>query len=163
MEVEYDTDATMYSDEEDLEDVEDSDTEDDIEYQLKHLRCYDNLKQLKLLNKEIRHIVLHGIQPEDDWYDERFVMIDIYSTLGWENLAMRFQNRDDYIYNASSYIMMFLRELIEDRSTKARFNLITYRNLLYNVKSVWDYYSREYMKGETDIDILDIIEGVRFM
>ena len=116
-----------------------------------------------MLNKEIRHIVTHGILPADDWYDERFVMVDIYSTLGWHNLAMRFQNRDEYIYNASSYIMMFLKEIIEDRGTKAKFNLITYRNLLYNIKNIWDYYSQVYVGGEEDISILDITEGVRFL
>lgn len=161
---EYNTDVEMDdSDNDDTAYNSDSDDESDIEYKLQHLKEYDNLKQLKLLNKEICHIILHGIVPPDDWYTERFMNIYTYSTLGWENLARRFDKRDEYIYNSSSFIVRLLNGLLEERSVKATFNLENYSYLLYNIRSVWDYYNRVYMAGETDLDILDLIEGVQFL
>lgn len=161
---EYTTDVDMgESDNENDDTVSDSDDESDIEYKLQHLKEYDNLKQLKLLNKEIAHILAHGIVPPDDWYTDRFMMIYTYSTLGWENLARRFENRDEYIYNSASFIVRLLHGLLEERSVRATFNLENYSYLLYNIRTIWDYYNRVYMAGETDIDVLDLIEGIQFL
>lgn len=141
----------------------DSDDDTDIEYQLENLKEYDNLKQLKLLKKEIGLILAQGIIPPEEWYTDRFMNIYTYSTLAWDNLVKRFDKRDEYIYNTASYIIRLLNELLEERSVKASFNLESYSCLLFNILSVWIYYNRAYMGGETDSDMLDLIEGIQFM
>jgi hypothetical protein len=137
--------------------------EEDIEFQLQHLREYENEKQLDLLRREIGHIVVHGLQPSEGWYDERFEHINQYSKLDWTGLAQRFRGKDDFIYQLAQQTHHLLGELLEERSTKPNFHLQTYRMTLHNIHAVWNYYKQLYMGDEQDTDIMNLIEGIKFM
>jgi hypothetical protein len=58
-----------------------------IEWELEHLQEFNNEKQLRLLRQEIAHIISHGLQVPEGWYDERFEYIYKYSQIDWLNLA----------------------------------------------------------------------------
>lgn len=150
----------MEMEEETNESVEET---DDIETDIKYLHLFDNEKQLKILFREIGHIVAHALIPPEGWYDERFEYIDMYSKLDWNSLATRFYNKDEYIYDTASYIMGLLEDLLDDRATKPTFNIKKYRELIYSIINVWNYYKKEYMENETDVDILNLIEGIKFL
>jgi hypothetical protein len=136
---------------------------EDIEFQLQHLREYENEKQLDLLRREIGHLIVHGIQPPEGWYDERFEHISLYSKLDWSGLATRFYKKDEFICQGALQINQLLTELLEDRATRPNFNINTYRRALYSIQSVWNYYKQLYMGDEQDTDILNLIEGIKFM
>jgi hypothetical protein len=137
--------------------------EDDTEHALQHLKTYDNEKQLNLLRREIGHIIAHGLQPPEGWYDERFEYIHQYSQLDWTNLATRFGNKDQYLHDTAIYIIRLARELLDERETKPNFHLQTYHTFVHSVHAVWCYYKQVYAQEETDTDILDLIEGIKFM
>jgi hypothetical protein len=149
----------MEIEEEDINDVQ----EIDIENEMEHLKEFGNEKQLDLLRREIGHIIAHGLQPSDGWYDERFEYINLYSQLGWSQLAQRFHNSDQYIHDTSMYIMRLSDELLEERSCKPNFHLGTYHNLIHNVQSIWNYYKQVYCGDEDDTDVIDIINGMTFL
>jgi hypothetical protein len=96
------------------------DVEPTIEWELEHLQEFNNEKQLKLLRQEVTHIISHGFQPSEGWYDERFEHINLYSHLGWSQLAQRFHNTDQYIHDTSIYIMRLSDELLEERGCKTK-------------------------------------------
>jgi hypothetical protein len=141
----------------------DVDVEGDIELELQHLKDFGNEKQLDLLRREIGHITAHGIQPCEGWYDERFAHINQYSKLDWSGLATRFHNKDQYLYDAAGYIIRLTHELLEDRATKPNFHLGTYHSFIHNIQNVWKYYKQVYVGDEADKDIMDLIEGIKFM
>lgn len=145
----------------------DSDTEIDfpdhtIEYELEHLKEYGNEKQLELLKREIGHIVAHGLQPSEGWYDERFEHINLYSNLGWTHLAKRFHNKDQYIHDTAIYIMRLSDELLEERGSKPNFHLSTYHQMIHNIYNIWNYYKQLYGSSD-DADMMDLIEGMSFL
>jgi hypothetical protein len=135
--------------------------EEDIEEQLTHLEDYDNETQLNLLKREISHIVFHDIQPSEGWFDERWQNIYNYSKIDWSGLAIQYKNNDDYIHNTASLIVNLLRELLEDRCTHPNFPLVTYQSLIHSVHSIWHYYSANYVGGEIDDDMNDLISGLK--
>ncbi len=139
------------------------DEEEDIEFQLQHLREYENEKQLELLRREIGHIIVHGLQPSEGWYDERFEHINQYSKLDWTGLALRFRGKDEFIHQAAMHTHQLLGELLEERSTKPNFHLHSYRTALHNIHAIWNYYKQLYMGDEHDTDIMNLIEGIKFM
>ncbi len=139
------------------------DKQEDIEYQLLHLKEYDNLKQLDLLRREIGHIAAHGIIPSEGWYDDRFPYITIYSKIDWSNLAERHKNKDVYIYNTAIFIIRLINELLEERSYKPNFTIKTYYALIHNIQSIWTYYNSMYIGDEEDNDVIDLIEGMKFL
>lgn len=149
------TGATMDEDDSDFN-MSDS----DIERELQHLKEYDNTKQLDILRREIGHIVVHNILPPEEWYNERFMYIHTYSQLGWAHMAKRFHNNDQYIHDTALYIMRLLDELIEERGTKPTFHIHTYHKVIHEIRNVWNYYSRLYMAGEEDADVMDLIDGM---
>jgi hypothetical protein len=136
---------------------------EDIEWELEHLEEFDNEKQLELLRKEIDHILAHALSPSEGWYDERFDYIAKYSQLDWRGLSERFYEKDEFLHNIAIYIISLLKELIEDRCTRPNFNLETYHLLIHNIQNTWTYYKDVYMGDETDVDVLDLIEGLTFM
>lgn len=136
---------------------------EDIEWELEHLHEFGNEKQLELLRKEIDHILAHALSPSEGWYDERFDYIAKYSQLDWRGLSKRFYKKDQYICNNTEYIINLLKEIIEDRCTMPNFNLETYHLLIHNIHNIWAYYKDVYMGDETDVDVLDLIEGLTFM
>ena len=60
---------------------------EDMEEKLEHLEEFDNEMQLELLYHEINHILIHGIQPTEHWYETRAQYIYTYQSLGWKDLA----------------------------------------------------------------------------
>jgi len=150
----------MDLEDEDMNSVTSDDT--DIEWALAHLKEYDNEKQLDLLRREIGHIVAHGLQPSEGWYDERFEHINLYAHLGWSQLAQKFHNKDEYIHDNSIYIMRLADELLEERGCKPNFHLGTYHRLIHSVQSIWNYYKQLYGSGD-DTDMMDLIEGMSFL
>ena len=141
----------------------DEDFESDIESELEHLKEYGNEKQLDLLRREIGHIVAHGLQPSEGWYDERFEHINLYSNLGWSHLAQRFHNKDQYLHDTAIYIMRLSDELLEERGSKPNFHLGTYQSLIHIVQSVWIYYKQVYCGEENDTSVMDLIESMSFL
>lgn len=135
--------------------------ESDIETELEHLNEYNNEKQLDLLRREIGHIIAHGLQVPEGWYDERFEHINLYSRLGWSHLAQRFLKKDQYLHDTSIYIMRLLDELLEERGSKPNFSLGTYHSLIHNIQNVWKYYKQIYC--DEDNDMMDLIEGMKFL
>ena len=75
-------------------------------------------------------------------------------------MAKRFHNNDQYIHDTALYIMRLLDELIEERGTKPTFHIPTYHRVIHEIRNVWNYYSRLYMAGEEDSDVMDLIEGM---
>ena len=154
------TGATMDEDGSDINTSDNESTESDIEWELQHLKKYDNMKQLDILRREIGHIVAHNVLLPEECYNERFVYIHTYSQLGWAHMAKRFHNKDHYIHDTALYIMRLLDELIEERGAKPTFHIPTYHKVIHNIQSVWNYYSRLYMAGEEDANVMDLIEGM---
>lgn len=135
----------------------------DIEEELEYLEHHTNEHQLKLLQKEINHIVIHGIEPDEKWYTERYKYIKSYAELNWSDMAQRFENKDTYMYATSVYIINLLYELHNEYTTKPTFNLNRYYQLIHEIRSIWEYYSKRYVGGEGDTDVVDLIEGLSFM
>ena len=147
----------------DDEPMNDSNSDIDIEDELLYLKNFDNEKQLKLLKREIGHIVAHGVSPSEGWYDERFEYINEYSHLGWAEMAKKFHDKDQYLHDTALYIMRLSDELLEERGTKPNFHIPTYHRMIHNIQNIWNYYSQVYMSGEDDEDVMDLIEGMMFL
>ena len=137
-----------------------SESEGDIEWELQHLKTFNNAKQLDLLRREVGHIVAHSLIPSEGWYDDRYEYINKYSTLGWAEMANKYHNKDKYLHDTALYIMRLLDELLEERGTKPNFHIPTYHRVIHSIQSIWNYYSRVYMTGIEDADIMDLIEGM---
>jgi hypothetical protein len=155
------TSATMEEDDTDMN-TSDNELEGDIEWELQHLKNFGNAKQLDLLRREVGHIVAHGLIPPEGWYDERFEHINMYSHLGWAEMAKRFHNKDQYLHDTALYIMRLSDELLEERGTKPNFHIPTYHRMIHDIQNIWNYYSQVYMSQEDD-DMTDLIEGMMFL
>lgn len=140
-----------------------SDVEDDIEEMLSNLSSYDNEKQLNLLRKEIGHIYVHGMTPPEGWYDERYRVVYEYSKLGWLDLARRFHGKDEFIHNTAITISRDIDELLEERSTRPNFHMLTYYNMINNIYNVWHYYKKIFVDEDNDTGMNDLIEGMKFL
>jgi len=152
-EIEEDDDMNMSDDE----------SEGDIEWELQHLKNFNNAKQLDLLRREVGHIVAHSLIPPEGWYDERFEHINEYAHLGWAEMAKKFHNKDQYLHDTALYIMRLSDELLEERGTKPNFHIPTYHRMIHDIQNIWNYYSQVYMSGEDDEDVMDLIEGMMFL
>lgn len=138
--------------------VEMEECEIDIEKALNNLDEFNNLTQLKILKSEINHIMLHNVTPTEGWFDERFLHIQIYSQLGWFELAHRFYKKDNFMFNKSKLINELCIELLEEYSTKPNFTLNKYYILINEISNIWQYYYTKYMGEEKDDDIINLIE-----
>jgi hypothetical protein len=137
---------------------------DDIEVELQHLHEFDNAKQLDLLKREVGHIMAHNITPSEGWFDERYEYIIMYSNIDWTGLMNRFYNKDHYIHDTSMYILSLINELIDERGAEPNFHLPTYHKLVHNIHNIWKYYKKIYVsEDESDTDMTDLIEGIKFL
>lgn len=134
-----------------------------IDFELQNLKLFDNTQQLEILNREVAYIATNGIKPLDNWYDDRFEYIVKYSELGWKELAERFNFKDKYIFDTAQLIIQLISRLLEERAIKRFFYIPTYHTLLYNIKNIWEYYNTTYVCGETDIEIVDLVEGLAYL
>ena len=154
-----------------LDDTELDDAQMDVEEALDNLDELDNHTQLIMLKKEINHYTLHGIEPAEGWYDERFRIIQTYSELNWYDLVQKFHGKDDYIHDSAILIMRMCYDLLEECSTKPNFHLKTYYRLLHTISNMWQYYQSNYLEGEGegegeregDTDMDNLIKGLAQM
>ena len=134
-----------------------------FDMEIQNLRMFGNLKQLDILHREVAYITRNSIKPADEWYDDRFEYIVKYSQLNWNELVQRFNYKDKYIYDTSLEIIQLLQRLIQERATTRYFYIPTYHTMLYNVKNCWEYYNDKYVCGESDTDVVDLVEGMMFL
>lgn len=134
-----------------------------IEMDLEHLEENDNLTQLQLLNFEIQHIMEHGIQPNQEWYSERFLKIHNYSELDWNSFMESFKNKNGFIVESCYKIMSLLHAIQEEWSCSPIFDLEKYYVLINEIHSVWTYFSENYMGNEDDQDVVDLIIGLKHL
>jgi len=134
-----------------------------FDMEIQNLKMFGNLKQLDILNREVAYITRNSIKPADEWYDDRFEYIVKYSQLNWSELAERFNYKDKYMYDTCLQIIQLLTRLLEERATKRYFYIPTYHTMLYVVKNCWDYYNDKYVSGESDTDVVDLVEGMMFL
>jgi len=135
---------------------------ENMEEKLEHLEDFDNATQLELLYYEIDHIIMHGIQPNETWYNDRMNIIESYHNIDWKDLATRSYQLDDKMYESAINIIDHLEQLEDEWSTCPTFNLCVYQRLLEMIRLVWKYYAREYYvmdKTET-VDILDLMNSM---
>ena len=136
---------------------------EDIEEELSNLDKYTNHEQLILLVRESQHMMIYGILPNEDWYQQRSSYLHAYSDLSWKAMSERFYNKDQYIHETAAAIANMLEILLEEWSTSPEFNLATYARVLYEMDRLWRYYHKQYVGDEDDEDIVDIIESMTHM
>ena len=134
-----------------------------FDLEIQNLKMFDNIKQLEILIREVSYITKNGIKPLDEWYDDRFEFIVTYSKLDWNGMVERFNGKDKYIYDTVLLIMQLITRLLEERATKRFFYIPTYHTMLYNISTVWEYYNTTYVCGETDTNVVDIVEGLMYL
>ena len=134
-----------------------------FDLEIQNLKMFDNIKQLEILIREVSYITKNGIKPLDEWYDDRFEFIVTYSKLDWNGMVERFNGKDKYIYDTVLLIIQLITRLLEERATKRFFYIPTYHTMLYNISTVWEYYNTTYVCGETDTNVVDIVEGLMYM
>jgi len=140
-----------------MEDIE------DIEEELSELDKYTNHEQLILLIRESQNMMIYGIQPNEEWYQQRAPFLHAYSDLSWKAMSERFHNKDSYLHQTAASIAEMLELLLEEWSTSPVFNLATYARVLYEMDRLWRYYKTQYVGDETDEDIVDVIESMTHM
>jgi hypothetical protein len=130
-----------------------------MENKLEHLEEFDNETQLELLHHEIEHIIMHGEQPTEVWYQERIHYIQAYQSIDWKDLASRSYQHDSKIHEAAVHIIDHLEYLEDEWSTAPTFSLSVYQRLLELIRSVWKHYSHEYCVTDITktVDILDLM------
>jgi hypothetical protein len=136
---------------------------ENIEEKLEHLEDLDNETRLEVLYEEINHFIIHGIQPNEKWYEERMYYVQEYQTIQWGDLAARSYQKDNVIYELSLSIVDHLEQLEEEWSTSPVFNLCVYQRLLESIRTVWRQYAREYGVSAHTVDILDLMNGMDSM
>ena len=133
---------------------------ENIEEQLLKLDDLDNETRLEVLYQEINHFIMHGIQPNEDWYEERMFYVQEYQTIQWNDLAVRSYQKDDVMYELSLSIVDHIDQLEEEWSTSPIFNLCVYQRLLESIRTVWRRYAQEYGVSANSVDILDLMNGM---
>jgi hypothetical protein len=136
---------------------------EDLEEELSQLEQYDNHGQLIILIKESQHMMIYGIQPNEDWYQQRIPFLYTYSELSWKAMSERFHNKDPYLHQTAGAIASMLETLLDEWSIYPVFNLATYARVLYEMDRLWKYYQTQYVGNETDEEIVDVIESLTHM
>ena len=150
----------------DIDDVDERPMDEpieNIEEKLEHLEDLDNETRLEVLYEEINHFVIHGIQPNEKWYEERMYYVQEYQTIQWGDLSARSYQKDNIIYELSLSVVDHLEQLEEEWSTSPVFNLCVYQRLLESIRTVWRQYAREYGVSAHTVDILDLMNGMDSM
>ena len=122
----------------DIDDVDERPMDEpieNIEEKLEHLEDLDNETRLEVLYEEINHFVIHGIQPNEKWYEERMYYVQEYQTIQWGDLSARSYQKDNIIYELSLSVVDHLDQLEEEWSTSPIFNLCVYQRLLESIRT----------------------------
>jgi len=134
-----------------------------LEEELSQLEEYDNHGQLLLLIRESQHMMIYGMEPNEDWYQQRAPFLYTYAELSWKAMSERFHDKDPYLHQTAAAIADMLKSLIDEWSTSPVFNLATYSRVLYEMDRLWRYYKTQYVGNETDEDVVDVIESMTHM
>lgn len=132
----------------------------DVEDALYQIDDYDNMTQLQMLNQEIQHIMDHGIQPPQEWFEMRFQKVYQYSELNWMKLVHQFQGKDAYVTETCHTIVIMIQEIIDEWAVSPIFNLSTYYQLMYDMENLVTVYQTQYVGNGTDEDMADLILGM---
>ena len=130
---------------------------------VEEMNSNDNLRELHNLHDEAVHMIEHGIQPTEGWYDERYKNIYTYSLLNWDDMTRRFKNKDTIVYEMCIKTKQYIQDILESYSGKPDFDFSVYYTILCNIINLWRYYCEKYIGAERDDDIVDIIEGMTFL
>lgn len=137
----------------------------DIEEALYQIEDYDNMTQLQMLNQEIQHIMEHGVQPPQEWFEMRFQKVYQYSELDWIKIVKQFQGKDTsneatYIMETCHTIVLMIQTIIDEWAVSPVFNLSTYYQLINDMENLITVYRTIYIGDETDEDMADLILGI---
>ena len=154
----YDTMENTFGDENAFGDSMESD-----EMPLEELQQHPEATQLEMLTHESEHILEHGIQPTQEWYQARFFKIYQYSELNWNDFAHRYKLGNTYLADKASHIQRALQHLVDEWSTAPIFDLSVYYGVLHDMNELWKYYESEYMDENQDEDISELISGLKHL
>ena len=110
--------------------IQDDSMMENMEDKLEHLDDFNNETQLELLYHEIEHIMMHGVQPNEAWYQDRIKYIQAYQTIDWNDLAARSYQCDSKTYDAATNVIDHLEQLEDEWETYPTFNLCVYQRLM---------------------------------
>ena len=136
---------------------------EDIEMQLDELQQHPESTQLEMLTYESEHLQEHGIQPSQEWYEARFFKLYQYSELNWSDFAERYQLDNAYLAEKAQQIQKALAHLIEEWSVSPVFDLSVYYGVLHDMLELWKYYESEYVDENHDMDVSDLIAGLKHL
>jgi hypothetical protein len=140
-----------------------TDMMEDVEMQLDELNQHPEATQLEILTYESEHMLEHGIQPSQDWYETRFIKIYEYSELNWSDFAYRYHLDNTYMSEKATSIYQGLQHLIEEWAVSPIFDLSIYYGILHDMLELWKYYESEYMDENHDLDVSDLISGLKHL
>jgi len=140
-----------------------ADTMESAEMALEELQQHPEATQLEILTYESEHLMEHGVQPSQDWYEARFLKIYEYSELNWHDLAHRYQLDNAYLAEKAASISKGLQHLIEEWSNSPVFDLSIYYGVLHDMNELWKYYESEYMDENHDTDVSELIASIKHM
>ena len=136
------------------------DADDTLIDQLQHISDYTNLVQLEILQKEINYIQMSAMEPSPQWYEERIDKIYEYNTLNWDEMQVLFRDKDEYLRNGSAYVRRMLDYLIYQWTSNEMFELKAYKELIDYIYHIWKHYETWYIGGNTDPDMVDLVENM---
>lgn len=139
------------------------DTMESAEMELEELQQHPEATQLELLMYESEHIMEHGVQPSQEWYEARFLKIYQYSELNWSDFTQQFHARNPSLAEMSHRIQHALAHLVEEWGVSPIFDLSIYYGALHDMNELWKYYSAEYMDEQEDEEVSDLIVGLRHL
>lgn len=145
--------ASMYSE----------DMMEEVEMNLDELHQHSEATQLEMLTCEIGHIHEHGIQPSQNWFEERFLKIYQYSELNWNDLNKKYQFYNPALAEQAERIQKGLAYLVNEWSNSPIFDLGVYYTVLHEMNQLWKYYEMEYVDENHDDDVSDLISGMKHM
>lgn len=140
-----------------------ADTMEDAEMQLEELQQHPEATQLEILTYESEHLMDHGVQPSQEWFEARFFKIYQYAELNWDDLVERYHHDNTYLAEKAGAISKGLQYLIDEWSTSPVFDLSIYYGVLHDMNELWKYYESEYMDENHDDDISELIANIKHM
>lgn len=140
-----------------------ADMMEDVEMQLEELEQHPEATQLELMTYESEHLMDHGIQPSQEWFEARFLKIYQYSELNWDDFAHRYHLDNHYLAEKAAAISKGLRHLVEEWSVSPVFDLAIYYGVLHDMNELWKYYESEYMDENHDEDVSALIASMKHL
>jgi hypothetical protein len=145
--------ASMYSE----------DMMEDVEMKLEELYQHSEATQLEMLTCEIGHMYEHGIQPSQEWFQERFLKVYQYSELNWRHLNEKYHFHNPSLAEQAERIEKGLATLVEQWSVSPIFDLDTYYTVLHEMNQLWKYYEAEYVDENHDEEVSDLISSMKHL